>query len=275
MKKVLVIGCVVLGFTANAQEIPEVDWDELNKTKPWEITEIYKEVPVVTPGEQNQPPSDAVVLFDGTDLSSWQKSPLGIGVVMTQIEPIIQNISSLDTGKPADWKINDGNLEVVGGTGAISTKQAFGDIQLHLEWKCPKVEGKEGQAYSNSGIFIMGLYEVQILNSYENPTYANGQVGSVYKQHIPLANASRPPESWQEYDILFTAPQFSEKGRVTKPATVTVIHNGVVVQLNSVVQGPTSFIGEPYYVAHPTKMPLVLQDHGDPVQFRNIWVREL
>ena len=166
-------------------------------------------------------------------------------------------------------------MTVAPGTGAIETKKAFGDVQLHLEWNAPVAEGKSGQGYSNSGVFFMGMYEVQILNSYENDTYSNGQASSVYKQHIPLVNASRAPGQWQSYDIIFMAPRFSEKGSLISPARITVLHNGVLVQNNVELLGPTTYIGASHYTPHPEKMPLALQDHGDPVQFRNIWIREL
>ena len=178
-------------------------------------------------------------------------------------------------GDPAPWKIENGELVVVPGTGQIATKKAFGDVQLHIEWLAPSQSGKEGQMYSNSGVFFMGIYEVQVLNSYENPTYNNGQAGSVYKQHIPLVNASKPVDTWQEYDIIFMAPKFSSKGTLVSPAKVTVLHNGVLVQNNVELMGPTCYIGTSYYIAHPEKLPLLLQDHGDPMRFRNIWVREL
>ncbi|MBV6647953.1 MAG: DUF1080 domain-containing protein, partial [Cyclobacteriaceae bacterium] len=157
----------------------------------------------------------------------------------------------------------------------ISTKRSFGDVQLHIEWQAPKASDKSGQGYSNSGVFLMGLYEVQILNSFQNETYANGQASSVYKQHIPLVNASRPPGEWQEYDIIFMAPKFSDGGSVVSRARVTVFHNGVLVQNNVELLGPTVYIGNTYYVPHAEKLPLVLQDHGDPIRFRNIWIREL
>lgn len=275
MKCILLIIATFFTLSVTAQDKPTIDWDELNKTKPWEITEVYKEVPVVTPGEGTLPPSDAIVLFDGKNLDQWQKTTFGGGIGMMEAEPNIKAIENLDSGKPADWTIDKGELVVAPQKGAIATKKAFGDIQLHLEWKCPVMEDVEGQQYANSGIFLMGLYEIQVLNNYENKTYSNGQVGSVYKQHVPMANASRPPGQWQTYDIYFSAPRFSDNGRVVKPAEVTVVHNGVLVQLGAVIQGPTCFIGEPYYVAHPERLPLVLQDHNDLVRFRNIWVREL
>lgn len=219
-----------------------------------EVTEVHEPVPpVVTPGEGTAPPSDAIILFDGTDLSKWTG----------------QN------GDPAPWKVKDGAITVVPGTGGIQTKQGFGDVQLHLEWKSPEIVEGEGQGRGNSGVFMMGRYEVQVLDSYDNYTYPNGQAASVYKQHIPLVNACRKPGEWQTYDIIFTAPGFNEQGRVTHPARVTVIHNGVIVQNNVELWGTTKYIGLPAYTKHDDKLPLGLQDHGDLVSFRNIWIREL
>ena len=240
-----------------------------------EATELYKDVRMVTPGEGNTAPSDAIVLFDGTNLGAFQTPQAPVVVGMTEFKDLIPTMKSEHQGNPAPWKIEKGELVVVPGTGQIATKKAFGDVQLHIEWLAPKQEGKKGQQYSNSGVMFMGMYEVQVLNSYENPTYSNGQAGSVYKQHIPLVNASRPVDTWQEYDIVFMAPKFSDKGTLVSPAKVTVLHNGVLVQNNVELLGPTCYIGTPYYIAHPEKLPLLLQDHGDPMRFRNIWIREL
>lgn len=219
-----------------------------------EATEIYVDLEKVTPGEGWQPPSDAIVLFDGTSLDKW--------------------VSATDESA-APWKLENGVVTVEPGSGFIKTKEAFADVQLHVEWLSPVDEGKEGQLYSNSGVFFMGKYEVQVLNSYGNPTYNNGQAASVYKQHIPLVNASKPPGTWQVYDIIFMAPKFSDKGTLVSPARITVFHNGVLVQNNVELLGPTLYIGAPHYESHEAKLPLHLQDHGDPVQFRNIWIREL
>ncbi len=219
-----------------------------------EATEVYKNLDKVTPGIGSLPPSDAIVLFDGTNLNAW--------------------VSSNDGGS-APWIVENGTATVVPGSGFIKTKQSFADVQLHIEWMSPVADDKEGQLYSNSGVFFMGKYEVQVLNSYDNPTYANGQAASVYKQHIPLVNASKPPGIWQDYDIIFMAPKFSEKGNIVSPARITVFHNGVLVQNNVELLGPSLYIGVPHYDKHESKLPLELQDHGDPVQFRNIWIREL
>lgn len=223
-----------------AQETPE--WVP-------ELTEDWEYVPeVITPGTNNQAPSDAIVLFDGTDLDSWEGG---------------------------DWKVEDGAVTVEPGTGGIRTKKGFGDIQLHIEWRSPEVVDGDGQGRGNSGVFLQGRYEVQVLDMYENTTYPNGQTGSVYKQHAPLANASLPPGEWQSYDIIYEAPIFKDDGRLAKPAFVTVIHNGVLIQNRVQIKGPTEYIGLPKYEKHPEKLPLELQDHSDLVSFRNIWVREL
>lgn len=240
-----------------------------------EATELYVDLEKVTPGAGTEAPSDAVVLFDGNSLSSWQTVQMGLGASMVDMKDQIPLLKSGITTSEAPWLAESGSIVVNPGTGAIETKQAFGDVQLHIEWMAPKAEGRSGQGYSNSGVFFMGMYEVQILNSYENPTYNNGQASSVYKQHIPLVNASKPVGEWQEYDIIFMAPKFSEKGTLVSPAKITVFHNGVLVQNNVELLGPTCYIGTPYYVAHEPELPLVLQDHGDPIQFRNIWIREL
>ena len=219
-----------------------------------ELTYLWEPVPpVVTPGNGTAPPSDAIVLFDGSDMNQWEKPD----------------------GEPVGWKLEDGVMTVVKETGGIQTKQAFGDIQLHLEWRAPaEIEG-EGQERGNSGVYLQGRYEVQILDCYENTTYVNGQTGAVYKQHIPLANACRPPGEWQMYDIIFIAPRFKEDSSLFSPATVTVLHNGVLLQNHVSIQGNTEHIGLPAYKAHPLKQPIFLQDHSNPVSFRNIWVREL
>lgn len=240
-----------------------------------EATEAYVQLKKVTPGEMNAPPSDAIVLFDGSNLDEWQSIKQGLGASMKSMAPVLPALTADGDGKPAPWNIENGELVVEPGTGFIETRKGFSDVQLHIEWKAPKAEGKSGQGYSNSGVFFMNMYEVQILNSYENPTYSNGQASSVYKQHIPLVNASKPVETWQEYDIIFTAPKFSDKGSMISPARVTVFHNGVLVQNNVALLGPTCYIGAPYYVAHADKLPIALQDHGDRMRFRNIWVREI
>lgn len=222
-----------------------------------EATEFYTPVPPkVTPGANNTaPPSDAIVLFDGTNLDGF--------------------VSAGDGSSPAGWTIENGELVVTKGKGDIQSKKAFGDAQYHVEWSSPTEIVGEGQGRGNSGFFLMGMYEVQILDSYESKTYTNGQAGSIYKQHPPLAMALRPAGEWNYYDIIFKAPRFNKDGIVTSEATVTLLMNGVVVQNNVILRGPTEYIGIPNYKAHAEKLPIKLQDHGNPVRFRNIWVREL
>ena len=241
---ILLLGIfTILVFSASAQQQADP-----------KSTEVWDPIPkLVTPGKQdNQPPSDAIILFNGKDLNEW----------------------STMKGEAAKWKVNDNSMIVVKGTGTIRTKKTFGDCQLHIEWKTPTTIEGEGQGRGNSGIFLMGQYEVQVLDSYNNRTYSNGQAGSIYKQHMPLVNASRPPGEWQTYDIIFKAPRFNEDGSVASPAYFTVLHNGVLVQNNVEVKGITVHSGKPYYKKHD-KEPITLQDHGNPIEFRNIWVREL
>jgi hypothetical protein len=216
-------------------------------------TEVWEPVPdVVTPGEDGAPPSDAIVLFDGTDLSAW----------------------SHEDGSDAGWRVEDGAMTVVPGTGDIRTRQGFGNVQLHIEWRTPAEVSGEGQGRGNSGIFFMERYELQVLDSYGNRTYPNGQAGSIYKQHIPLVNASRGPGEWQSYDAVFTAPRFDPDGTLASPAYMTVFHNGVIIHNHVELQGSTVFIGLPEYEAHGDRAPILLQDHGNPVSYRNIWIRE-
>lgn len=231
-------------------------WAQDNERRPSpEWTEQWEPVPaVIDPGAtQADPPSDALVLFDGSGLSEW--------------------VSARD-GSAAGWTVADGIMTVKAGTGAIKSKRTFGDVQLHIEWRTPSEVSGEGQGRGNSGVFFMEKYELQVLDSYQNKTYSNGQAGSFYKQHIPLVNASRGPGEWQTYDVVFMAPTFKEKGQLRSPATATVFHNGVLVQNHVALEGPTEYIGMPIYEAHG-KLSLVLQDHGNPVSYRNIWVREL
>lgn len=219
-----------------------------------ELTEVWEPEPaVVTPGVGMAPPSDAIVLFDGSDLSAWQHQD----------------------GRDAEWTVADGAMTVEPKTGDIQTRKGFGDVQLHLEWRTPADVESESQGRGNSGVFLQGLYEVQVLDSYNNRTYSNGQAASLYKQHIPLVNASRGPGEWQNYDIVFKAPRFGDDGGLVSPAFVTVFHNGVLVQNHVELKGPTIYRGYPEYQAHADRLPLMLQDHSNPVSFRNIWVREL
>lgn len=212
------------------------------------------EPPIVTPGRtSSDPPSDAIVLFNGRDLSRWRSAD----------------------GSAAKWAVKGGYVEVVAGTGDIQTADSFGDCQLHVEWATPAVVKGEGQERGNSGVFLMGRYEVQVLDSYQNKTYYHGQAGAVYKQYAPLVNASRPPGEWQSYDIIFHAPRFDEQGKVTDRARVTVLQNGVLIQNNVEIYGNTFNDRPALYIAHPLELPLRLQDHGNPVRYRNIWIRRL
>jgi hypothetical protein len=204
---------------------------------------------VVAPGP---PPSDAIVLFDGKDLSKWRSSK---------------------DGSAAKWKVDGGAMEV-NGTGGIQTEQGFGDCQLHVEWMAPMPKDGKGQDRGNSGVYLMGMYEIQVLDSYQATTYPDGQAAAIYGQYPPLVNAARPPGEWQTYDIVFRAPRF-EGEKVVRPARVTVLHNGVLVQDNQELMGPTANKARPPYKAHAAKLPLSLQDHQHPVRFRNIWIREL
>ncbi|MFV1965283.1 MAG: DUF1080 domain-containing protein [Pirellulaceae bacterium] len=207
----------------------------------------WAEPAVMDPGEPGGAPSDATVLFDGTDMSEWENAE--------------------------NWKVSEGF--VTSGPGAIRSKPVFGECQVHLEFASAEEVTGSGQGRSNSGIFLQGIYEVQILDSYENTTYFDGQCGAIYKQHPPLVNASRKPGAWQTYDIIWKTPRFGEDGQLVSPAFVTVLHNGIVIQNHFPLQGDTPYNRPPEYRAHPEKGPIGLQYHGNPVRFRNIWVREL
>lgn len=203
---------------------------------------------IVQPGKTNEaPPSDAKVLFDGTDLSHWLRGE--------------------------NWKVEEGAMVV--GKGTIETKEKFGDCQLHIEWSAPLPASGEGQGRGNSGIFLMGQYEIQVLDSFENETYADGQAGAIYKQTPPMANAMRAPGQWNTYDIFWTAPRFDSEGKLVSPAFITAVHNGVLILNHFQLEGDTPYHRPPHYVAHAPVGPIVLQDHGNPVRFRNIWVRSL
>lgn len=237
-------------------EVDVIEEVKKEPTKP-EATEFYKPVPpTVNPTGQNGVPNDAIILFDGTNFNQWQHAK---------------------DGREVEWVMNtDGSMTVKDKSGDIQTKQKFGSIQLHIEWKSPeKILGK-GQHRANSGVFLQGRYEVQVLDNNDNDTYVNGQVGSVYKQSVPLAKASVPSGEWNTYDIIYHAPEFNDAGEKTKSATITVLHNGVLVQDHFEIQGTTEYIGWPKNKPHG-KAPLRLQDHGDNsrVSYRNIWVRAL
>jgi hypothetical protein len=226
----------------------EIKWKahDLNRPKPKIITPPAQYLPVL-------PPSDAVVLFDGKDLSKW------VG---------------MDGGK-TKWIVGKGYFECVKGSGYIRTKDGFGDVQLHVEWAAPVPPKGHSQGRGNSGVFLMGHYEVQVLDSYANETYADGQASAVYGQYPPQVNACRPPGEWQAYDIVFHRPHFDNLGRLIKAARMTVFHNGVLVQDNVQLWGGTDWLKYREYECHPDKLPLSLQDHGNPVRYRNIWLREL
>ncbi len=227
------------------------------KMKP-EMTEIWDpEIAVITPGETPiDAPSDAIVLFDGVNLANeWTN----------------------EKGENPEWIVADGCVTVKKGTGTIKTKRVFEDYQLHIEWRTPSEVVGESQGRGNSGIFMQGIYEVQVLDNYNNRTYRNGQAGSIYKQYPPLVNACKAPGVWQTYDIIYTAPRFNEDGiTYFTPPTITVLQNGVLVLNNVKMRGPTEYIGIPEYtVKKHGPGSIVLQDHGNPVSFRNIWIREL
>jgi hypothetical protein len=245
----LVAIAMCLQLTTLAQ--PDPQWKIHDSTRP--------KPPIVDPGTPStdalpgRPPSDAVVLFDGKDLSQWV---------------------SLD-GSPAKWIVKDGHLECVKDSGYIRSLQAFGDCQLHVEWAAPLPAQGKSQGRGNSGVFLMGIYEVQVLDSYGNETYPDGQACAIYCQSPPLVNPSRPPGQWQTYDVIFTRPRFDDQGKLLAPARMTILYNGLLVQHDVALTGPTGWLKRRPYSAHPDKLPISLQDHGNPVLFRNIWVREL
>jgi hypothetical protein len=231
---------------------PDPSWLDHDRSRP--------QPTVITPATSStqeragKAPSDAVVLFDGKDLSQW---------------------SDMD-GKPTQWTVRDGDMECVKGSGYVRTVQNFGDCQLHIEWVTPHPADGTGQGRGNSGVFFgLDRYEVQVLDSYQSNTYPDGSAGAIYGQYPPLVNASRPPGQWQTYDIVYTAPRFEADGKFRSPARLTVFHNGVLIQNDVQLTGPTTWLERPPYQFHPEKQPISLQDHGNPVRFRNIWVREL
>jgi hypothetical protein len=248
---VSVLGILVATSAALAG-VPDPNWLGHDRDRP--------QPTVVTAGtfssqeQPGQPPSDATVLFNGKDLSPW--------VAMD--------------GSPTKWITHDGSLECVPGSGYVRTLQSFGDCQLHVEWAAPTPPHGDSQGRGNSGVFFgFGRYEVQVLDSYQNKTYADGSAASVYGQYPPLVNASLPPGKWQVYDIVWTAPRFDSDGKLLSKARVTVLHNGVLVQNNVELTGGTGWVGRAPYKAHPERTPIAFQDHGNPVRYRNVWVREL
>ena len=238
------MACILAAAPLAAQEMTDAQRSE--------VTEVQEPMPEKIEVPEGGVPSDATVLFGGDNLDAWE---------------------SVDGG-PAEWTVEDGILRVNRDSGAIRTTESFCDAQLHVEFRSPpNNEGHDGQDRGNSGVFLQERYEVQVLDSYDNPTYPNGQAGSIYKQHVPLVNASRAPEEWQSYDIIFEAPIF-EDDTLRRPAYVTVLHNGVVVQNHAQIQGATEWIGYPTYEAHDCA-PIMLQDHDADVAYRNIWIRPL
>jgi hypothetical protein len=240
------IGISLFSSNLFSQSAPQWKAHDMARPKP----------PIAKPAEQKlpvPPPSDALVLFDGHDLSQWRS----------------------EDGSPSRWTVSNGYMESVKGSGYIFSRQTFGDIQLHLEWATPVPPTGKSQGRGNSGVFPMGLYEVQVLDSYENETYADGQAAAVYGQYPPLVNVCHPPGEWQTYDLVFRRPRFSRTGELQQPARLTLLHNGVLVQDNVQLWGPTNWLQHAAYAPHPDKLPLSLQDHGNPVRFRNIWLREL
>lgn len=208
----------------------------------------WEKPPIVDPGETDaSPPSDAIVLFNGQDLSNWKNGE--------------------------NWKVEDG--VIYAGKGVLTSEQEFGDSQLHIEWSSPTPPKGSSQGRGNSGLFLMGIYELQILDSYENETYYDGQAGAIYKQTPPMVNAMRAPGEWNSYDVIWTAPRFEEDGSLKSPAYITALHNGVLILNHFELVGDTPFNRPPKYTKHAEQGPISLQDHGNPVRFRNIWVRPI
>ncbi len=274
--KALVFGMVTLALTAQfawAQDeeqtstgpapLPPIGYTDspLIPGTPWRVHDINRPRPrivkVAPAGPVQAAPADAIVLFDGTDLSQWRTPGANAGDLL-----------------PAAWKIEDGNLVVEPNSGSLQTANTFGDCQIHIEWSAPTPPESSSQARGNSGVLIMGRYEIQILDSYNNITYADGQASAVYGQYPPLVNVTRPPGEWNVYDIVFKAPQF-DGSKLVKPAYVTVFHNGTLVQYNREILGEVAHKALAKYTPQSPAGPLVLQDHHNPTRFRNIWVRPL
>lgn len=242
----VVVGLAIAPVGAVAQQAPAGGWPQHSLERPM--------APVQAAPAQRlplAPPAGAIVLFDGTDLSKWVRG----------------------NGEPAAWRIlPDGAMEVVAGAGSIRTREAFGDVQLHVEWSAPSPAVGAGQDRGNSGVFLMGRYEVQVLDSYQSTTYADGQAGALYGQFPPRVNVSRRPGEWQSFDIEFRRPRFDAAGRLVSPARMTVRHNGVLIHDDVALLGPTSHRVRAPYEAHEDALPIGLQDHAHPVRFRNIWL---
>lgn len=243
-----VLGTLMACSTADAQSATPPEWrqHDMSRPKPAAVEPVAITLPAPVP-------ADAVILFDGKDLSKWQSA----------------------RGEAAAWTVGNGYIEVKPGTGPIRTREGYGDVQLHVEWASPSPPKGTGQDRGNSGIFLMSRYEVQVLDSYQADTYADGQAGAIYGQYPPLVNASRAPGEWQAFDIYFRRPRFAADGRVLTPARITVVQNGILVQDNEELRGGTSWLKTLPYAAHADKAPIELQDHGHPVRFRNIWVRDV
>ncbi|HTL17585.1 MAG TPA: family 16 glycoside hydrolase [Patescibacteria group bacterium] len=245
-------GAAVLLTPVVSQAQPDPNFLDHDRTRPQPV--VITGATASTQEQAGKAPSDAIVLFDGKDLSQWV---------------------ALD-GSPTKWITRDGYMECVRGSGYIRTLQNFGDCQLHVEWETPVPPHGEGQGRGNSGVFLgLDRYEIQVLDSYQSQTYPDGTAGAIYGQYPPLVNASRPPGEWQIYDIIYTAPRFDADGKLRSSVRLTVFHNGVLIQNNVQLTGPTSWLERAPYQPHPEKQPISLQDHGNPVRFRNIWVREL
>jgi hypothetical protein len=263
--KVLVLATVALIATCslgNGQDKPKLGYKDTPMLPggKWHVHDGDRpQPPVINPGtlstqeQPGRPPSDAIVLFDGKDLSHWRSRKNG----------------------PAGWTIEEGALVIKPGAGEILSKDEFGDCQLHLEFAAPMPPRGRDQGRGNSGVMLFGRYELQVLDSFQNLTYADGQAAAIYGQYPPLVNAAREPGQWQIYDIIFTAPRFKEDGTLESPAFVTMLHNGVLVHNHTSLLGPMAFRAQPEYKPHGPKGPILLQDHGNPVRFRNIWVREI
>ena len=237
---------------SNSIAQPDSNWLDHDRNRP--APPVVEPATSSTEDQPGRPPSDATVLFDGKDLSQW------VGM----------------DGTPTKWIMKDGYMECVKGSGYVRTLQNFGDCQLHVEWATPTPPHGEGQGRGNSGVFLgLDRYEIQVLDSYQSKTYSDGSAGSIYGQYPPLVNVTRPPGKWQTYDVIYTAPRFDAAGKLLSPVRETVLHNGVLIQNNVELVGPTSWLERAPYSAHPEKQPISLQDHGNPVRFRNIWVREL